>query len=77
MTSRPRASRTHLTILGLIAGGCLTVACSGSRPADLGLVEGALRPCPGTPNCVSSDAPSGDDHHSVAAQIDATETAAL
>ena len=30
----------------------------GKRPADLGLQDGKLRTCPGSPNCVSSDAGS-------------------
>lgn len=30
--------------------------CHGKRPADLGLTSGALRPCPGAANCVSSEA---------------------
>ena len=30
--------------------------CSGTRPGDLGLKEGRLRPCPASPNCVSSEA---------------------
>lgn len=30
--------------------------CHGKRPADLGLAGGVLRPCPGSPNCVSSEA---------------------
>ncbi len=30
--------------------------CSGTRPAELGLRVGKLRPCPATPNCVSSEA---------------------
>ena len=30
--------------------------CGGERPADLGVVDGRLGPCPTTPNCVSSDA---------------------
>ena len=29
---------------------------SGKRPADLGVKEGRLAPCPSSPNCVSSDA---------------------
>jgi len=31
-------------------------ACSGTRPATLGIKDGRLAPCPSTPNCVSSDA---------------------
>lgn len=29
---------------------------SGRRPTDLGVVSGKLTPCPGTPNCVSTQA---------------------
>jgi uncharacterized protein (DUF1499 family) len=29
--------------------------CSGARPANLGIAEGRLRPCPTSPNCVSSE----------------------
>ena len=32
------------------------LGCSGKRPPDLGLHAGRLRPCPSTPNCVSSEA---------------------
>ena len=39
-------------------------SCSGTRPADLGVKDGHLLPCPASPNCVSSDAP--DPAHSVA-----------
>ena len=31
----------------------------GRRPPKTGLVDGRLRPCPGTPNCVSSDVEGG------------------
>jgi uncharacterized protein (DUF1499 family) len=31
------------------------LGCSGTRPADLGLKDGRLRPCPSSPNCVSSE----------------------
>ncbi len=32
------------------------LGCSGARPKDLALRAGRLRPCPDTPNCVSSEA---------------------
>ncbi|MBC7844340.1 MAG: DUF1499 domain-containing protein [Gemmatimonadaceae bacterium] len=35
--------------------------CSGTRPVDLGLQNGRLRPCPGTPNCVSSEEGTAPD----------------
>lgn len=40
-------------------------SCAGTRPADLGLHGAVLRPCPSSPNCVSSDA--SDVSHRVAA----------
>lgn len=36
-------------------------ACSGARPRDLALRAGVLRPCPETPNCVSSEANTPPD----------------
>ena len=41
----------------------LLAGCSGTRPADLGVSDLHLAPCPSTPNCVSSDA--DDDAHRV------------
>jgi len=35
--------------------------CSGTRPPDLGLQGGRLRPCPTSPNCVSSEAGTAAD----------------
>jgi len=32
----------------------LQEGCSGSRPENLGVVDGRLAPCPDTPNCVST-----------------------
>ena len=34
-------------------------SCAGSQPADIGVDEGRLAPCPSSPNCVSSDAQPG------------------
>jgi uncharacterized protein (DUF1499 family) len=42
----------------------LLLACHGSPPADLGVHDGLLAPCPQTSNCVSSQA--SDDEHRVA-----------
>ena len=50
-----------------IAGGLICAllgACSGERPAHLGVRGGQLAPCPDRPNCVSSFA--GDPEHYVA-----------
>ncbi len=35
--------------------------CSSARPRDLGLRAGVLRPCPETPNCVSSESNAPED----------------
>ncbi|MBU1077799.1 MAG: DUF1499 domain-containing protein [Spirochaetes bacterium] len=32
----------------------LLISCSGTRPDNLGIRNGRLAPCPGTPNCVST-----------------------
>ena len=42
----------------------LTASCVGPRPTDIGPRDGALAPCPESPNCVSSDAT--DDVHGIA-----------
>lgn len=52
MCSKRWASR-----LVWIAVLALTAGCSGGRPpSNLGVTEGRLAPCPGSPNCVSSGA---------------------
>ncbi len=45
--------------LSVIIGGC-----SGVRPANLGVKDGRLAPCPASPNCVSSQ--SRDPEHAIA-----------
>lgn len=40
-------------------------SCTGTRPANLGIHDSRLAPCPSSPNCVSSDA--ADATHLVAA----------
>ena len=48
-----------MTILsGLLAG------CAGEHPRNLGVKDGRLADCPGSPNCVSSQAP--DPGHRIA-----------
>ncbi len=41
----------------------IVVGCSGIPPSNLGVRDGRLAPCPGTPNCVSSQ--STDQEHFV------------
>ncbi|MEO0409623.1 MAG: DUF1499 domain-containing protein [Cyanobacteria bacterium P01_A01_bin.135] len=39
---------------------------SGTRPNNLGVTDGQLTACPGSPNCVSSQSPQGDGEHYIA-----------
>ncbi|HSA78911.1 MAG TPA: DUF1499 domain-containing protein [Nitrospirota bacterium] len=39
------------------------MGCTGGRPANLGVSDGRLAPCPSSPNCVSSQ--STDNEHAV------------
>ena len=51
-------------ILPVCCVGILFLGCAGKRPADLGIVDGELKACPDSPNCVSSrslDAEHGID----------------
>jgi len=41
----------------------LAIGCTGVRPANLGIKDGKLAPCPSSPNCVSSQ--SSDREHAV------------
>ena len=47
----------------LISALLLVSACAGERPANLGVTNGTLTACPGSPNCVSSQA--GDERHRI------------
>ncbi len=39
------------------------IFCSGTRPSNLGIKDGKLSNCPGSPNCVSSYADINDKEH--------------
>ena len=55
---------TLIVLVSLAAGVMLKLgADSREVPAAVGVVEGRLRPCPSTPNCVSSDAQATDSHY--------------
>ena len=41
---------------------CILTGCSGSRPENLGIADDKLRPCPMTPNCVTSES-TDKEHH--------------
>ncbi len=48
-----------ITLTGIVFFG----SCSGTPPKDLGVEQGKLKPCPSSPNCVSSYA--DDDEHAI------------
>lgn len=52
---KPMAIMLHASIL--------IIGCAGGRPANLGVRDGRLVPCPSSPNCVSSQ--STDKVHAV------------
>lgn len=55
-----------LIIIFVAAFAFFHMLMSSKSTPELGLVDGKLRRCPGTPNCVCSDESSGDDGHFVA-----------
>ena len=50
------AGKRALRCLWVMLLGWGLIGCSNSSPPPLGLVAGQLQPCPGSPNCVSSEA---------------------
>lgn len=49
----------------VVIGQCALTISSWRRP-ELGVVEGVLRPCPTSPNCVCSEAHTTDGEHEIA-----------
>jgi len=47
----------------LLISGLLIMSLFSRRPDDLGLQEGQLQPCPGSPNCVCSYESPDDTEH--------------
>ena len=45
-------------LIGLVAGGQMGLL-AGSRPTDIGVHDGRLKPAPSTPNCVNSQSKEG------------------
>jgi len=45
-------------LIGLVAGGQMGLF-TGSRPTDLGVHDGRLKPAPSTPNCANSQSTDG------------------
>jgi uncharacterized protein (DUF1499 family) len=53
-------SASRFRHIALIALGVAMFGCTGTRPSNLGITAGRLRPCPTSPNCVSSEAGTAD-----------------
>ena len=52
-----------MKVAAIVCALLLVGACAGERPANLGVINGNLAACPGSPNCVSSQA--GDERHRI------------
>jgi uncharacterized protein (DUF1499 family) len=48
--------RTYKGVIAMGLVASIITACSGERPAGLGAIDGRLKECPSSPNCVSSQA---------------------
>lgn len=48
----------------LLIAGLPLLSCSGKPPANIGIADSGLAPCPSSPNCISSD--DHDKDHKVA-----------
>lgn len=59
------------TILSFLLGIFSLAGCTSSGSAGIGVVDGKLKPCPDSPNCVSSQSP-GDRHRMEAIPYAAT-----
>lgn len=54
-------------IVVVLVIGCFTYVKMNNRlPEDLGVTAGLLKPCPTSPNCVSSQAEPADSQHYIA-----------
>ncbi len=53
-----------LAMLVLFFGSLAVRSALSTRPADLGLVDGTLRRCPASPNCVCTE--DTDEEHGIA-----------
>ncbi|MEO1208677.1 MAG: DUF1499 domain-containing protein [Cyanobacteria bacterium J06638_20] len=57
----------HLTSEPIaMAGKKSLFSFSGNRPANLGIKDGSLAACPGSPNCVNSQTSESDTEHAIA-----------
>lgn len=67
--SKPSRKRTmyiflSILVVCLLPFGFLAVrSAMASRPEDLGVTDGKLRPCPSSPNCVCTQHVDDNEHH--------------
>jgi uncharacterized protein (DUF1499 family) len=72
--------RIGLVVLVVYVGLLLAVPRLSPRPEGLGITNGQLKPCPGTPNCVSTQSTSDDVYEkrqAIALQTGETPEAAM
>ncbi|MGO3345223.1 MAG: DUF1499 domain-containing protein [Marinomonas sp.] len=55
-----------LFVIVLVIGFFAYVKINNQLPEDLGVTAGLLKPCPTSPNCVSSQAEKSDEGHYIA-----------
>jgi uncharacterized protein (DUF1499 family) len=60
------AAAALVAVVALTLGGCALGLFAGTPPANLGVKGGRLAACPGSPNCVSSQADPADGTHYIA-----------
>ncbi|MFD2230699.1 DUF1499 domain-containing protein [Alkalimarinus sediminis] len=65
---KAKTSPTPIKIAMLLSA-TLLVACTGTRPVDIGVSDNRLTPCPDSPNCVSSFEPQSDETHYISAYL--------
>ena len=53
LTDKGNPMRTN-KIITLLVCSLAVIACAGKSTRELGVIEGKLRPCPASPNCVNS-----------------------
>lgn len=63
---------TLIIIVGLLLVG---LSIASRKQPELGLVDGQLRPCPATPNCVCSEYPGKDTYTEPLGFVGSTEAA--
>jgi uncharacterized protein (DUF1499 family) len=69
-------TKTRRLIISSILTGAIMFSCAGKPPTDIGVHGERLAPCPGSPNCVSSQS-EGKQHHIDPIVYNGEKTAAM